>query len=298
VTGHTPHISVCICTYKRPLALKRLLVKLERQDTEGLFTYSIVVADNDEARSAEAVVHEAHAVALKYCVEPVRGIARARNKVIENAEGDFVALIDDDEFPISDWLLKLFTACQTYDVDGVLGPVKRHFGEKPPVWLEKSRLYDRRVNPTGMAVEWREARTGNALLKRRVFDGDAAPFRPEFKSGEDQDFFRRKIEEGRAFIWSRDAEVFEVIPQARWTRRYYLRKALMQGGNSALHPDCGALSILKSVVAVPVYAVVLPFALLAGQHRFMALLVKVCDHAGKLLAAMHVNPIREEYVSD
>ncbi len=301
MTGHTPHISVCICTYKRPIALKRLLAKLDGQDSGGLFTYSIVVADNDAVHSAEAIVREAQmssSVVVKYCVEPIQGIARARNKVIENAEGEFVALIDDDEFPLSDWLLKLFTTCQAYNVDGVLGPVKRHFEEKPPMWLEKSRLYDRRVNPTGMAVDWREARTGNVLLKRQVFDGDAAPFRPEFKSGEDQDFFRRRIEEGRAFIWSREAEVFEVIPQARWTRTYYLRKALMQGGNAALHPDCGALSLLKSVVAVPVYTVALPFAFVAGPHRFMALLVKLCDHAGKLLAAMNITPIREEYVSE
>ena len=301
MTGNTPHISVCICTHKRPLALKRLLAKLDRQDTGGLFTYSIVIADNDAARSAEASVRDAQsssAVALKYCVEPIQGIAQARNKVIENAEGDFVALIDDDEFPISGWLLKLFTTCQAYNVDGVLGPVKRHFEEKPPMWLEKSRIYDRRVNPTGTAVNWREARTGNVLLKRQVFEADAAPFRTEFTSGEDQDFFRRKIEEGRTFIWSREAEVFEVIPRARWARMYYIRKALMQGGNAALHPDCGTMSLLKSVVAVPLYAIALPFAFLAGSHRFMALLVKLCDHAGKLLAAMNINPIREEYVSE
>ena len=48
------HISVCVCTYKRPLMLKRLLAELDRQQTGGLFTYSIVVADNDQARSAQA----------------------------------------------------------------------------------------------------------------------------------------------------------------------------------------------------------------------------------------------------
>jgi len=54
----TPHISVCVCTYKRPLLLKRLLTDLSRQHTGGLFTYSIVVADNDKERSAEAVLAE------------------------------------------------------------------------------------------------------------------------------------------------------------------------------------------------------------------------------------------------
>jgi hypothetical protein len=42
----------------------------------------------------------------------------------------------------------------------------------------------------------------------------------------------------------------------------------------------------------------LPFALLFGQHHFMTLLVKLCDHSGKLLIVMGINPIRGEYVTD
>jgi hypothetical protein len=30
----------------------------------------------------------------------------------------------------------------------------------------------------------------------------------------------------------------------------------------------------------------------------MTLLVKVCDHAGKLLSVVHIRPIHDEYVSD
>ena len=34
-----------------------------------------------------------------------QNIALARNKAIENAKGDFIAFIDDDEFPLDQWLL-------------------------------------------------------------------------------------------------------------------------------------------------------------------------------------------------
>ncbi len=44
------HISVCICTFKRTPLLKRLLQALEEQETDGLFTFSIVVADNDQGK--------------------------------------------------------------------------------------------------------------------------------------------------------------------------------------------------------------------------------------------------------
>ena len=295
------HITVCICTYKRPHLLKRLLTELNRLETGGIFTYSIVVADNDEGRSAEATVVEVgqfYGSPIRYCVEPRRNIALARNKVMELADGEYVALIDDDEFPTPTWLLTLVKNCEEYKVDGVLGPVKRHFDDAPPAWFEKSKIYDRPVNRTGELVDWRDARTGNALLKREIFAGESAPFRPEFRAGEDQDFFRRKTEEGRVFIWSAEAIVFETIPPARWKRGYIMRKALLQGATAALQPDCGAVSVVKSIIAIPLYIAILPIAFLLGQQYFMTLLVKICDHSGKVLMLMGINPIREEYVSE
>src|SRR5437879_12601236 len=134
MTDETRHISVCICTYKRPRFLKRLLEELGCQDTGGLFTYSIVVADNDHLQSGEAVVRDfaaASSIPIRYCVEPRQNIALARNKAIEHASGDFIAFVDDDEFPTKCWLLTLFNAWSEYDVDGVIGPVKRHFAEEP-----------------------------------------------------------------------------------------------------------------------------------------------------------------------
>jgi succinoglycan biosynthesis protein ExoM len=176
--------------------------------------------------------------------------------------------------------------------------VKRHLEPDAPSWLRRSRLYDRAVLPTGTRVAWRGARTGNAFLKREVFAGPEAPFRVEFTAGEDQDFFRRKIEEGRSFIWCSDAVVYEVLPPARWKRMYFVRKAFLHGSFAARQPDCGFKSIVKSIIAVPLYTLGLPLALATGQHRFMTLLVKVCDHAGKLLSVVHIRPIHDEYVSD
>jgi len=271
------------------------------QETEGRFTYSIVVADNDHERSAEPVVREfalGTTLEVRYCVEPHRNIAMARNKTVENAKGDFLAFIDDDEFPATDWLLILQKTCGEYGVDGALGPVLRYFDEAPPKWMEKSRLYKRPINPTGSRVHWPEARTGNVLLKKNVVADGEQPFRPEFRAGEDQDFFRRKIEQGKVFIWSAEAVVYEVVPAVRWKRTYLLRKALLRGASARLQPSCDNWSIARSLVAVPVYAFALPVAFVLGQHRFMMLLVKLCDHLGKLLALMGVNPVKEQYITE
>ena len=123
-------------------------------------------------------------------------------------------------------------------------------------------------------------------------------FRPEFRAGEDQDFFRRAMEKGSVFIWSAEAVVYEVVPPPRWKRTYMLRKALLRGAAASLQPNCGVLGITKSIIAIPAYIVALPFAVVLGHHRFMSVLVKLFDHLGKLLALMGLNPITDKYVTD
>ena len=301
MTTETNHICVCVCTYKRPELLKHLLSELRAQETAGLFTYSIVIVDNDQLQSAESVVQEfseSSPVPVKYCVQPQQNIALTRNMAVANASGDFLAFIDDDEFPEKNWLLTLVTTCEKYKVEGVLGPVKSYFAERPPKWIVKSNYFTRPINPTGEIVDWREARTGNVLVRTRVFTPGEEPFRAEFRMGEDKDFFRRMIEKGHAFVWSADAVAYEVVPRTRWKRTYMLKRALLRGASARQQPTCGPMSIAKSSVAVLVYGVALPFALLLGQHRFMDLLSKLCDHLGKLLAFIGINPIKGQYVTE
>jgi succinoglycan biosynthesis protein ExoM len=295
------HVSVCICTYKRADCLRRLLDGLNSQDTDGLFTYSLVIVDNDGKRSGESVVRDFAAgssIAVSYCVEPRQNISLARNKAIENAKGDLVAFIDDDQFPIQQWLLILFRAYRKYKVDGVLGPVKPHFDETPPNWVIRGKFYDRSTYPTGFIIDWRKGRTGNVLLNRRIISPGEQPFRPEFRTGEDQDFFRRMISKGHVFVWCDEAVAYEVIPQIRWKRSVMLRRALLRGATSLLHPTSRAKDIAKSAVAIPLYATALPFALLLGQDKLMTLLVKLFDHLGRMLAVAGIDPVKEPYVTE
>jgi succinoglycan biosynthesis protein ExoM len=301
MTREAKHISVCICTYKRARFLRRLLDELRDQETDGLFTYSIVVADNDGLQSAKEVVSDFAAtssIPITYCAEPLQNIPLARNKAIENASGDFVAFIDDDEFPTERWLLTLFNECNRTGVDGVVGPVMRHFDERPPTWIVKGGFYERPTYPTGFVIDWKNGRTNNVLLRKRIFSLGAQPFRPEFRTGEDQDFFRRMMEMGRVFIWCNEAVVYEVVPPIRWKRSVILRRALLRGTVSVVHPTFGLRDIIKSFIAAPAYTAALPLALVCGHHRFMVLAEKLCEHVGRLLALLGINPVKEPYVTE
>jgi succinoglycan biosynthesis protein ExoM len=284
----TPHITVCVCTFKRAAWLPNLLRHLESQRTDGLFTHEVVIADNDWARSAEHIVNDFAAnssLRVRYCVEPEQNISLVRNAAAARAQGDLLAFIDDDELPIADWLFQLFQTSEKYHADAVLGPVLPRFEHEPPHWIAKGRFFDRPRHQTGYRVNWPEARTGNVLLANGLWRRLEPPFRPQFGSGgEDVDFFRRLSEAGHTFMWCDEAPVYELVPAYRCTRRFLVGRALLRGSNFPKQSGHRVRNALKSIVAVPCYALALPVLAVLGHHHFIAYVVKLMDHSSRLLA--------------
>jgi succinoglycan biosynthesis protein ExoM len=297
MTPARKHISICICTFRRPRLLGALLSRLEQQQTNDRFTYSIVVADNDAAQSSQHVVSSfavRSPIAIAYSCEPRQNISLARNEVLRHATGDFVAFIDDDEYPENDWLVKMLEAYERYGASGVLGPVRPRFAEPPPRWVIDGRFWDRREHETGHVMGWRNTRTGNVLLRRSILEDLPEAFDPKFGTGaEDVDFFRRLIGLGHTFVWCSEGIVYETVPKERCTRTYLLKRAMLGGRNSLNVPIGRAGRVAQSVAAVPAYLLMLPFALLMGQHVFMKYCVRFFHHAGRLLAVFRLNPVHQ-----
>ena len=296
------HISVCICTYKRPVLLIKLLEELRKQKTNGRFTYSAVIVDNDaqqSAKNAVGIFKNAAYLDVEYYSEPEQNIALARNKAVENAKGDFIAFIDDDELPTQDWLYRLFEAMLQYDADGIQGPVKPIYDEEPPEWIIKGKFYEREIFPTGHILTWRQGRTGNILLRSSIFTAAQNRFDPAFGSGaEDQDFFRRMKNQGFLFVYCSDAVAYEIVPPIRWKKSFMLKRSLLRGKMAINHPGFGFLDLIKSIVAVFIYSISLPIMLLGGQHLFMKYLIKLFDHIGKIAALIGMDLVKEKYVTE
>jgi succinoglycan biosynthesis protein ExoM len=295
------HICVCVCTYKRPELLRRLLYMLEKQETQDLFDYSIVIVDNDRLESARQIV-ESYAgqskIRTDYYVEPEQNIALARNMAVAHATGDFLAFIDDDESPIQEWLIRLHATLLKYGADGVLGPVLPRFEVEPPKWAVKAGLFVRPgCRDTGSILDYTQTGTGNMLIRRGILDEITGPFRREFGSGgEDQDFFRRATGLGKMFVWCEEAIAYEAVPIERTRLSFQLRRALLRGKTSLANPSGRTLGILKSMAACGLYTALLPILMLAGRHVFIKYLVKDFDHIGKLLAVCGIDLVKEKYV--
>jgi glycosyltransferase involved in cell wall biosynthesis len=291
------HITVCICTYKRPKLLARLLKKLGRLETGGLFVYDVVVVDNDQDHSARLIVEDAQAglnFKISYHCEHEQNIALARNKAVQNAKGEFIAFLDDDEFPVQDWLLHLYRSIHDYQAVGVLGPVKPHFEEQPPEWVIRGKLCERDSFSTGtLLTNSRYTRTGNVLLSKALFKEENDFFNPDFgrTGGEDVDFFKRMIEKGAKFVWNDEAIAYESVPLERTERKYFLTRAFLRGAINSKHPSIS--SVLKSIVASISYTIALPFLFFMGHNLFMKYLIKDCDHIGKLLGIFGIKIVKE-----
>ena len=295
--GKRDHISVCICTYRRPKLLAHLLHCLKDQKTEDLFAFSVVVVDNDAEQTARAIAEEFKTdigISLEYCVEQEKGYSPARNKAVRHAKGNLLAFIDDDEYPGDSWLLNLYKASRVYEASGVLGPVNPYFDSEPPSWIIKGKLCERESFPTGTVLQNpKYTRTGNVLLEMALFQ-EANPFDPRYgqTGGEDTDFFLRMMKEGKRFVWCDEAPVWELVPPERLQRVYFIKRALLRGFIHSRHMSLIQPQALKSLSAFFFYTVALPFCLVMGQHVFMKCLIRNCDHIGKLLGLAGMAPVK------
>ena len=302
MNGRIEHISVCVCTYRRPDLLNALLKKMLVQQTSNLFTFSVVVIDNDHDETAKGTVRafqDRAAIEVKYYCEPLQNISLARNKAVKNAVGDFFAFIDDDEFPSESWLLNLFNTIKKYNVDGILGPVSPYFESSPPDWILKGKICERKRYSTGTILKnYRDTRTGNVLLSRQIFNDDKNLFNPEFgrTGGEDVDFFRRMMGKGLIFMWCDEAIVYEIVPVERLTKYYYYKRAFLRGKVSLQHRSSMTkfYYVIKSIIAFILYSLALPLFYISGEHMFIKYMIKYCDHLGRLLSVIGLNLVKEK----
>lgn len=230
-----PMISVCVCTYQRPQGLQRLLDSLRAISVPEGVALELLVVDNDGTASGRLAFEQGTAGwpwPARYVVSPRSGVGYARARCVEEARGEWVAYIDDDEWAEPQWLAELWRAASAFRADGVFGPVLASFEQAPPDSLVRSGVYARARRATGTALSWSQCASGNALFRRRLYF-ESGGFNPAFaQSGsEDVDFFWRCLERNARFVWCDEAVAHEAVPPVRTSMAYLRRRAYREGQN-------------------------------------------------------------------
>ncbi|HMP90675.1 MAG TPA: glycosyltransferase family 2 protein [Kiritimatiellia bacterium] len=236
VTEQNIITSVCICTFRRPQGLRKLLASLAAQHNAP--PYEVVVVDNDPDGQAEPVTRAFREdLNLVYVCDPFVCLAGARNRSVREAKGEFLAFVDDDETVSPTWLTTMHRVLVEHEAAVVCGPVKITFEDKVPLAVRGSRIFKRTRFPNeGESLPWFWAYTGNAYVRRSIMPDPDQPFEVKFgrTGGEDVDCFRKIHDAGGRLISAGEgAMVHEFREHDRANYRWILRRSIRNGGNLA-----------------------------------------------------------------
>jgi succinoglycan biosynthesis protein ExoM len=226
-------ICICIATHRRPQQLKRLLTSLIEQQEAPPF--EVAVVDNDAGGSAETVAAEFRdRLSLTYLVEPVRGLARVRNRSVAASTSKFLAFIDDDHCATTRWLTSLYQIAMQTNAAAVIGRTDVLFDDEVPDFIRACGHFSERPYADGEIVPWHHATTANCFARRDALPHPTAPFSTNFDltGGEDVDLFRRMIDSGARVVWAAQARTVSYRPASRANLYWILRRALRNGGTS------------------------------------------------------------------
>lgn len=213
---------LCICTYRRPEGLRKLLETLPQVcGTEGL---EIVVSDNDAATQGLAVCQSLIEAGYPLRLHPIAatepGISAARNAACNQAltlSPELIAFLDDDEWPEPQWLSELQRVQHSCQAAVVGGPTRPMFPEGTDPSISQNPYYGADMGMPDEAICVLQA-GGNFLITREALQALA----PEYfnhafahSGGEDLAFFMQLEQLGYRMAWAANAIVHEPVPADR-----------------------------------------------------------------------------------
>jgi succinoglycan biosynthesis protein ExoM len=231
----TVSVDVGIPTYKLPKALATLLESLLTIKVPANVRVAIIVVDNDIQRSAQSVVEAfatINAFPVRYFVEERIGVVHVRNRLLDLATNDLLAMIDDDQYASPAWLEGLIETMEQNNADAVIGEVEPLFPRGAPGWLIACHGHRPAINQARLVT----GSTNNALLRRSSILSRNLRFDPQFSltGGEDTDFFYRLHCLGGSIYSSTKAKLFDPIDPSRLTIRWYATRNFRVGQTNAI----------------------------------------------------------------
>jgi len=225
------NVDVGVCTFRRP-AVVETLASLARQDLPAGCGLRVIVADNDEAPSAAAMVGDAASrlgLSAAYVHAPSRNISRARNACLDAAQGDFLAFLDDDETASVGWLSALLAEAERNGWDAVLGPVKAVYAQDAPGWIAAGDFHSTKPVVDGGRIL--KGYAGNVLIRRSAIVARGLRFDEGLGrlGGEDDDFFYRLTDTGGTIGFAPDALACEPVPPSRASLKWLMTRSFRTG---------------------------------------------------------------------
>jgi glycosyltransferase involved in cell wall biosynthesis len=228
-------LSIIISTYNNAVSLIRTLNSVAKQDADKAIWECVVVNNNSTDNTAEMVAafaKEHSDINIKLIDEAQQGLSYARNRGIAEAEGQFLAFIDDDETINEGFVSAYLDLFHNHGAFAGAGALKVRYDSARPKWMsyytEKmiaNPLYlgkeiitiTSSVTPTG----------GNMAFNREIFrlyggfDTNLGRKGKELSGGEENDMFQRLRDLGERVFYTPHAIAYHHIADRKLTPEYF-----------------------------------------------------------------------------
>jgi glycosyltransferase involved in cell wall biosynthesis len=231
-------VTLLVCTFNRRADLQEMLETALAQETDGSFTYEVLVVDNnsnDGTRSVvEDLIRNGH-TNLRYLFEPRQGKGFALNTGLAAARGHIYTVADDDFILPGAWVRRIVEAFRQHpDASFVSGKVLPLWPAEVPAWAAGTEhwsalaLADYGDQPF-CADENRQVCLLACSFRRRDVDAvggyrTALGVARDLIGGvEDLEILQRLWKSGRKGVYLPDISFQHKVPASRLTMEYHRR---------------------------------------------------------------------------
>lgn len=244
--------TVAIPTYNGEDKLPEMLERLRSQTGTENISWEIIVVNNNSTDNTEKILQEfqdnwSEPFSLKVYVEPQQGAAFARWRAIQEASGELVGFLDDDNLPASDWVAAAYAFGLEYPQAGVYGgQIHPNFEVEPPENIEDIigflAIRERGNIPNKYKPEVLSLPPGAAMVVRRQAWLDSVPKVPimsgkvagSMVQGDDWEPLMYIYKAGWEIWYNPAMHTYHQIPRWRLEREYLL--SLIHGSCLSFHP--------------------------------------------------------------
>jgi glycosyltransferase involved in cell wall biosynthesis len=241
--NNKPVISVIICTYNNAELLIECCQSLANQTLDKKL-YEVIIVDNNSVDNTQKIAELFCEKEPNFSVvkEINQGLSHARNRGWREAEGDYVAYIDDDAKASHEWLK---VACETINsitpVPSCLGgPIYPFYLTPKPVWF-KDEYEVRSWGPHPRWLSDGESFSGsNMIWKKEVFLtlGGFPPDRgikgDQLSVGEETYLFKKiwSAQKNAYFYYTTNLVIYHLVPRFKMTLSYPIKRAFIWGNET------------------------------------------------------------------
>ncbi len=223
-------ILIGVGTYNRNELLANCLEHIAKQSVPENCEIRVIVADNNPDKKAFEVYEkfvESYPFKIYYEHESKKSIGAVRNVVLKKSVeicADYVAFLDDDEYPTSEWIIELYKTMISIGADGATSaPIPIVGGEKSAI----ANHYKKRKQGSIRKVFC----TNSVIFSTKLMTESDIWFDENFgmMTGEDIDFSSRASVKGYKFAWCNKELLYDIIPANRETIEWKMDRSVNNG---------------------------------------------------------------------